>query len=69
MGELPQRESPWASHSTNRTCLPVQSPQGGLNFSFGACEDHKLSVTAFEGRLEPSEAELSPGPPLLDVAA
>lgn len=73
MGELPQRKSPRASHSSNRTCLPVEflveSPQGGLNFSFGACEDHKLSVAASEGRLEPSEAEDSPGPPPPDVAA
>lgn len=69
MGELPQGESPWASHSSNRTCLPVETPLGGFNFSFGACEDCKLSIAASEGRLEPSEAEDLPGPPPPGVAA
>lgn len=61
---------PWDSHSSVHSCPPDEfldefggSPQGELNFSFGAGEEYELSIAALEGGLAPLEAEDSPEPP------
>ncbi len=63
-GSVLPGQSPQASCSSLASCLPVEFPDefespslGGLNLSFGARKQDKLSIAASEGGLEPTEAD------------